>query len=232
MTTAAVVRVNEVYRSIQGESTYAGMPCVFIRLRGCPLRCRYCDTAYAFHEGEAETVDDLLVRAQAMVETSRDHFEVTGGEPLAQPGATELIARLCDTGRPVLVETSGAVDIDRADRRAVRIMDLKTPGSGESRRNDWANLDRLTPQDQVKFVLTDRDDYAWMRAVVREHALEQKVAAVLASPVQAVAAGPDVAGCEGLDLRDLAEWVLADALPVRVQVQLHKLVWSPTARGV
>ncbi|MEM6751077.1 MAG: radical SAM protein [Planctomycetota bacterium] len=232
MSATAVVRVNEVYRSIQGESTYAGLPCVFVRLRGCPLRCRYCDTAYAFHDGEAEPVADLAERAIAMVEAERDHFEVTGGEPLAQPGASELISRLCDTGRVVLVETSGAVDINRADRRSIRIMDLKTPGSGEERRNDWANLDRLQPTDQVKFVLTSRADYEWMRRVVEEHELIERVDAVLASAVQAVAPGPDVAGCSGLPLEDLAAWLLEDALPVRLQVQLHKLVWSPTARGV
>jgi len=226
------IRVNEVFFSIQGESTRAGLPCVFVRLTGCPLRCAYCDTEYAFREGSRRSIDDVVAEVCAH---PADLVEVTGGEPLAQSGAFELIRRLCDTGRTVLIETSGAVDIGPCDPRSIRILDLKTPGSGEVERNDWSNLDHLTARDEVKFVICDREDYAWARQVILEHRLGERCAAVLLSPVHEQAPGREIAGAEGLVPRELAEWILGDAElagRVRMQVQLHKHIWDPQMRGV
>ena len=223
--------VNEVFYSIQGESTRAGLPCVFVRLMGCHLRCGYCDTEYAFHEGARRSVDDLLAEVDRLG-AGCELVEVTGGEPLLQPAAPELMRRLSDAGHTVLVETSGACDISVCDPRAIRVMDLKTPGSGEAGRNDWANLDRLNERDEVKFVLTSRADYEWARDLIRAHDLHKRVAAVLMSAAHAVPSGEEVPGTEGLALRELADWILEDRLPVRVQTQLHKLIWDPMARGV
>ena len=225
------LKVNEIFYSIQGESTRAGLPCVFIRLTGCHLRCGYCDTEYAFHEGTRMSIDDILAEAKRLAGDC-ELYEITGGEPLLQKGVHELMSRLCDTGKTVLIETSGACDISVCDTRVIRIMDLKTPGSGEEKRNHWSNIDHLTKQDEVKFVLTSRADYNWARAVIDEHNLPERVAAILVSAVHEMPAGEELPGCTGLSLTDLAQWVLEDHLPVRLQMQLHKLIWHPNVRGV
>ena len=207
----ARLKITEVFLSLQGETSLAGWPTVFIRLTGCPLRCQYCDTAYAFHGGQWRTLDDLLA------ETARHgvrHVCVTGGEPLAQKPCVELLRRLCDAGHVVSLETSGAIDIGAVDPRVARIVDLKTPGSNEVARNRWENLALLTAHDQVKFVLCDRADYDWAVGVVREHALTDRCT-VLFSP-----------SFEQLPARELADWIVADALPVRFQLQLHKVLWG------
>jgi 7-carboxy-7-deazaguanine synthase len=227
------LRINEVFHSIQGESTWAGCPCVFVRLTGCHLRCRYCDTEYSFTEGAWQDVDDV-VRAVCAWQTRL--VEITGGEPLLQRPVHGLIARLCDLDRTVLIETSGACDVSGCDARAIRIMDIKTPGSGEADRMLWSNLEHLGDRDEIKFVITDRADYDWARSVIERHLLGQRVRAVLMSPVFEQAPGPEVAGCPGLDPRELAEWILRDPPraggPVRIQSQIHKLIWDPLARGV
>jgi len=226
--------INEVFHSVQGESTRAGLPCVFVRLMGCHLRCGYCDTEYAFHEGQRRTVDDVIAEVDRIAPPGT-MVEVTGGEPLLQPNVHALMSKLCDAGRTVMIETSGACDISVCDRRVIRIMDLKTPGSGESHRNLWSNLDHLTPRDEVKIVLCDRSDFDWSRRVVTEHDLDRKAGAVLLSAVHDMPPGKELPGAMGLSLRELAEWVLADAelsRRVRVQTQLHKLIWDPMARGV
>lgn len=229
------LRINEIFFSIQGESSRMGLPCVFVRLAGCHLRCAYCDTAYAFHEGGAMTFDAIVERVASH---PCDLVEITGGEPLLQKGVFGLMRRLCDAGRTVLVETSGACDIDGGggpegcDPRVIRIMDLKTPGSGECARNDWANIERLRKHDEVKFVICDRHDYEWARAMIEEHGLLERVSSVLMSAVFEQAPGKDIAGRPGLPMRELAEWILADGLRVRMQAQLHKFIWDPSARGV
>jgi 7-carboxy-7-deazaguanine synthase len=220
---APFLRVTEIFHSVQGESTWAGLPCTFVRLTGCPLRCVWCDTAYAFHGGERMTLD-------AIVERVREHgdplVEVTGGEPLAHPNAFALVERLLDEGCTVLVETSGAVDIEPLDPRAHTIMDLKCPGSGESHRNLWSNLGHLDAGDEVKFVVKDEADWLWTERVIRERGLDERVrrgelAALLVSPVWGE-----------IDLEALAGWVIASRLPVRLQVQLHKLIWGAERTGV
>jgi len=223
--------INEVFFSIQGESTRAGLPCVFVRLMGCHLRCGYCDTEYAFHEGSKRAIDDVVDEVRRVAPACR-LVEVTGGEPLLQPNVHPLMSRLADEGYTVLIETSGACDISTCDRRVIRIMDLKTPGSGECDRNAWSNIAHLNARDEVKFVLTSRADYEWMLDVLREHDLASRVAAVLVSAVHEQPAGDELPGCTGLSLRDLAEWTLADNPSVRLQTQLHKLIWDPQARGV
>lgn len=223
--------ISELFHSIQGESTHAGLPCTFVRLTGCHLRCGYCDTEYAFHGGSRQMLDAIIEQVQAMAMPG-GLVEITGGEPLLQPNVHPLMARLCDLGYTVLIETSGACDISACDRRVIRIMDLKTPGSGEADRNDWNNIAHLTKRDEVKFVLTSRGDYEWMRQVIAEHDLASTANAVLVSAAHAMPAGEELPGCEGLNLTDLAQWVLDDRLPVRVQTQLHKLIWDPQARGV
>lgn len=228
----ATLRINEVFYSIQGESTWAGKPCVFIRLAGCHLRCAYCDTEYAFHEGGAREIDDLVREAQSHPTSL---VEITGGEPLLQKRVHDLMRRLCDLGKTVLVETSGACDIDAGgacDPRVIRIMDLKTPSSGESARNDWSNIARLRPRDEVKFVIGDRADYEWARAAIHEQGLAGRVHAVLLSAVYEQPRGLEIAGSPGLPMKDLAEWILADGLPVTMQTQLHKWIWGPRVRGV
>lgn len=229
---ADTLRINEVFHSIQGESTWAGYPCVFVRLTGCHLRCRYCDTSYAFKEGAPRAIDDLVAEVCSY---PTNLVEITGGEPLLQKRVHQLITRLCDVGKTVLIETSGAVDISACDPRAVRIMDLKTPGSGEAHRNLWSNIEHLTQRDEVKFVITDREDYDWSVNVIRRHDLPRRVKAVLMSAAfeQPAVPGLDILGCEGLSPRSLAEWMLSDAIPgVRMQTQLHKLIWDPQTRGV
>jgi len=226
--------INELFYSLQGESTYAGLPCVFIRLRGCHLRCKYCDTEYAFHEGDKRGIDQIFEQCAELTGgiDGCDLYEITGGEPLLQRHVHPLMSRLCDLGKTVLIETSGACDIGTCDERVIRIMDLKTPGSGEVDRNDWTNIDKLNQRDEVKFVLTSREDYDWMVEVLEKHKLHERVNSVLVSAVNEVTPGLEIAGVPGLSVRDLAEWLLADKLPVRFQTQLHKQVWDPMARGV
>lgn len=217
------LRVTEIFHSIQGESTWAGMPCTFVRLTGCPLRCVWCDTAYAFSGGERMSFDAILA---AVAAHGCDLVELTGGEPLAQAGAYALVDRLLEAGCTVLVETSGAIDVGPLDPRAHKIMDLKCPGSGEVARNLWSNLDHLTARDEVKFVVGDRADYEWAREVISERGLADRVRdgtlnALLMSPVWGET-----------DLEALARWILADGLPVRFQTQLHKHIWGADAKGV
>lgn len=229
MSETPMLRINEVFHSIQGESTRAGLPCVFVRLSGCPLRCAYCDTEYAFREGGRRAVDELL---QEVLGIDCPLVELTGGEPLAQRAVFPFMTALCEAGRTVLVETSNAVDITPCDPRVIRILDLKTPGSGEFDRNLMENLDDLRPADEVKFVIVDRIDYDWARAMIEEHDLAARCAAVLLSPVFEQATGLEIAGRPALPPRQLAEWMLADALPARMQLQLHKFIWDPSTRGV
>jgi 7-carboxy-7-deazaguanine synthase len=210
--------IHEIYASIQGESTFAGLRCTFVRTTGCNLRCVWCDTPQAFHGGTRMRRADVLARALSF-ETPL--VELTGGEPLLQPGSLPLMAELCDAGRTVLVETSGEADVSRVDPRVHKIMDLKCPGSGESHRNRWANLAHIGRGDEIKFVLADRADYEWMRAAIAEHALVERTPNLLASTVFG-----------RLAPRQLVEWVVADGLPVRVQLQMHKYVWDPNATGV
>ncbi len=223
------LRITEIFFSIQGESTRAGRPCAFVRLAGCHLRCSYCDTAYAFHEGETRAIDAVVEEVARM---PTDLVEITGGEPLLQPRVHDLVRRLLDLGRTVLIETSGACDISGCDPGAIRILDVKTPGSGEMSRNMLSNLDHLTKRDEVKFVVTDRADYEWARSFVREHDLVRRCGEVLFSPAFAQTDDAEVAGTPGLPLSDLAAWILEDGLPVRLQPQLHKFIWEPQTRGV
>jgi 7-carboxy-7-deazaguanine synthase len=210
--------IHEIYASIQGESTFAGLPCTFVRTTGCNLRCVWCDTPQAFHGGTRMTRADVLARALAL---DTPLVELTGGEPLLQPGVLPLMRELCDAGKTVLVETSGEADVAGVDPRVHKVMDLKCPGSGESHRNRWSNLEHMGPGDEVKFVLADRADYEWMREVVRERRLAERTPNLLASTVFGK-----------LATRDLVKWVLEDKLGVRVQLQLHKYVWPPEQQGV
>ncbi len=223
--------INEIFFSIQGESTWAGLPCLFIRLMGCHLRCGYCDTEYAFYEGRKWTLDEVMARAAELAGDCR-LTEITGGEPLLQKNVHPLMTRLCDEGHQVLLETSGACDISPCDPRVRRIMDLKTPGSGEASRNLWSNLDHLNERDEIKFVLTSREDYLWARDLMERHDLAARVQSVLMSAVHAMPRGAELSGCTGLNIRDLAEWILQDGLKVRLQTQLHKIIWDPATRGV
>ncbi|HEX7708397.1 MAG TPA: 7-carboxy-7-deazaguanine synthase QueE [Thermoanaerobaculia bacterium] len=210
------MRVTEIFFSIQGESSHAGRPCVFVRLTGCNLRCTWCDSDYTFTGGETRTLDDVIARVKSY---GCPLVEITGGEPLAQPEAFELVTRLCDDGFEVLIETSGSIDVTPVDRRAILIMDIKCPGSGEEAKNRWSNLEQLKPNDEIKFVIADRADYEWARRVIEERRLDRWT--VLISPVWGQ-----------MDMRLLAEWMLADRLPARFQTQLHKHIWGAAARGV
>ena len=224
-----VLRLNEIFHSIQGESTWAGEPCIFVRLAGCHLRCAWCDTEYAFREGARRSVEDILDEVLAI---DCPLVELTGGEPLLQKAVHELERRLLDAGRTVLIETSGSCDITSCDPRTVVIMDLKAPSSGECDRNLDSNLEALLPHHEVKFVIGDRGDYEWARARVRDERLAERTAAVLFSPVFPQAKGLEIAGAVGIAPRTLAEWILEDSLPVRLQLQLHKFIWDPSTRGV
>lgn len=217
------LRVTEIFHSIQGESTWAGYPCTFIRLTGCPLRCTWCDTEYSFHGGERMTLDDLVARCD---EIGTNLVEITGGEPLIHRNSFALATILLDRGYTVLVETSGAIDVAPLDPRAHKIMDLKCPGSGEESRNLWSNLDHLTNRDEIKFVIKDRTDYEWARDVVLNRGLAEKkrngtLREILFSPVW-----------ESVEFPQLAQWVLDDHLPVRYQIQLHKVIWGANVHGV
>jgi 7-carboxy-7-deazaguanine synthase len=210
------MRVTEIFHSIQGESSHAGRPCVFVRLTGCNLRCRWCDSEYTFTGGEKMSLDDVMARVRSY---GCKLVEITGGEPLAQAEAFELIAKLCDENYEVLIETSGSIDIAPVDRRAKIILDVKCPGSGEAAKNRWENLDALRPHDEVKFVIAGRDDYDFARRIVAEKNLDRWT--VLFSPVWGE-----------LDMKTLAEWMLADRVTARLQTQLHKHIWGAEARGV
>lgn len=206
------LRITEVFYSLQGETRTAGLPTVFVRLTGCPLRCQYCDTAYAFSGGELQSLDSIL----AQVASYKPRYVcVTGGEPLAQPNAIRLLKQLCDAGYQVSLETSGALDISAVDPRVSRVVDLKTPGSAEVGRNRYENIQHLTANDQVKFVICSREDYDWAVSKLIEYRLEQRAGEVLMSPSH-----------HELDARSLAEWIIADNLPVRLQMQLHKILWN------
>lgn len=213
-----MLTVNEIFHSIQGESTHSGRPCVFVRLTACDLRCSWCDTPYAFTEGRKMSVEDVLAEVDRF---GCDLVELTGGEPLLQKEVYPLMQRLLDAGRTVMVETGGHLSIAAVPAPVIRIVDVKCPGSGESERNHWNNLAMLTPQDEVKFVILDRADYEFARQVTAEHALVGRTAAVLFSPVHGV-----------LSAKDLAAWILEDRLGVRLQLQTHKFIWGADVRGV
>ena len=210
-TAADRLRITEIFLSLQGESRSAGWPTVFVRLTGCPLRCGYCDTAYAFHGGEWRDIDAIVAEVAGH---GVRHVCVTGGEPLAQKRCIALLSRLCDLELEVSLETSGALDVSEVDPRVVRVVDIKTPGSGEVARNRWENLPLLGARDQVKFVVCSREDYEWAREVLREHRLDERCE-VLFSPSHGQVAP-----------RELADWIVADRLPVRFQMQLHKQLWG------
>jgi 7-carboxy-7-deazaguanine synthase len=205
------LRITEIFHSLQGETRSVGRPATFVRLTGCPLRCQYCDTAYAFHGGEWQTLDAIM---DVVREGGNRLVIVTGGEPLAQQDVLPLMTRLCDCGYEVFLETSGALSVEAVDPRVIKVLDLKTPDSGESDRNLWENLARLNAQDQIKFVICSRRDYDWAKEVLAREDLSQ-ICEVLFSPSQGE-----------MPLRDLADWILADKLPVRLQIQLHKLIWG------
>jgi 7-carboxy-7-deazaguanine synthase len=213
-----MLTINEIFYSIQGESTFVGRPCVFVRLTACDLRCSWCDTPYAFHEGRKVSVEEVL---QEVEKYGCPLVEVTGGEPLLQDDVYPLMERLLERGRTVLLETGGQIDISRVPGKVVKVMDVKCPGSGEAGKNHWENIDRLGSRDQVKFVIKDREDYEYARDVVQRRALERRCAAVLFSPVHGA-----------LDPKQLSEWVLQDRVPARVQLQIHKYIWGADVRGV
>ena len=211
------MRITEIFFSIQGESSYAGLPCVFVRFTGCPLRCGWCDTAYAFYEGTERSLESIL---NEVARYDCRLVEITGGEPLAQVEAQGLITALADRGYTVLIETSGAIDLAPVDPRAILIMDLKCPGSGMEDRNRWSNLSLLKPHDEVKFVIKDRADYDWAVEIIHRYGLSDRQR-ILLSPVFGE-----------LEPQVLADWILADRLRVRFQLQVHKLIWDPAMRGV
>jgi 7-carboxy-7-deazaguanine synthase len=215
--TATLLKINEIFHSVQGESRHAGRPCVFIRLTLCNLRCTWCDTSYAFEEGSDLPVGLILERVAAY---GTRYVLVTGGEPLLQEGVHDLIGELCDRGFEVAVETGGSLDLEPLDRRAMVVMDLKCPGSGMCGKNRLENIDLLKPGDEVKFVVVDRADYDWAREMIERHGLTGRCG-VLLSPAHGA-----------LHPRRLAEWILADRLPVRLQLQIHKFIWPPDTRGV
>lgn len=210
----AQLRITEIFYSLQGEARTVGLPTVFVRLTGCPLRCDYCDTAYAFNGGQLMTLEEIGAEV-ARFAPAPAYVTVTGGEPLAQPNCLPLLSALCDAGYDVSLETAGAMSLEGVDDRVVNVMDLKTPGSGEMDRNDYTNIARLKPFDQVKFVICSREDYEWARFKLDEYALPGRVADVLFSP-----SFSEVEGAQ------LAQWILEDRLPVRLQLQLHKILWN------
>src|SRR5881409_978459 len=211
-----MLTINEIFHSIQGESSHAGQLCVFVRLTACDLRCSWCDTPYAFHEGRKMSIDEVVAAVDAH---GSPLVEITGGEPLLQEDVYPLMERLLASGRTVMLETGGHRPIGRVPAAVLKIVDIKCPASGEAHRNEWSNLDRLAPHDEVKFVIQDRADYEFARDAIARHRLTSRAAAILLSPVHGV-----------LDPRTLSEWMLADRLPVRLQLQLHKYIWTPTTR--
>ena len=214
-----MLRVTEIFRSIQGESTHAGRPCTFVRLTGCPMRCVWCDSEYTFTGGDHFQIDDVVAQVQSF---GCELVEVTGGEPLAQKSAFDLVRRLCDEGFEVLVETGGYVSTGELDERAKVILDVKCPASGEESRNHWQNLERLrSDKDEVKFVVADRSDWDYAQTVIEKYDLQTRARAVLISPAW-----------DQIDLQDLANWVAQSGLNIRMQLQLHKYIWGPEVRGV
>jgi 7-carboxy-7-deazaguanine synthase len=220
--------ITEIFRSIQGESTYAGLPCIFVRLTGCNLRCTWCDTAYAFHGGKKMSIDEVLARVAELAGGSATLVELTGGEPLLQPEAVPLAERLLMAGNTVLVETSGERPIDTLPREVVKIVDVKCPDSGEGGTFRMENIEALGGKDEVKFVIASRRDYEFAREFTLQHDLTRRVRQVLFSPVFADPKGT----WKELEARLLAEWILADRLPVRLSLQLHKFIWDPSTQGV
>jgi 7-carboxy-7-deazaguanine synthase len=233
--------VTEIFRSIQGESTHAGLPCIFVRLTGCNLRCTWCDTAYAFHGGTKMTIDEIISRVDDLSSVEKDQraasatgdraislVELTGGEPLLQPDAIPLAKKLLDAGYTVLIETSGERSIAELPREVIKIVDVKCPDSGEPDTFHMENLDTISDKDEIKFVISSRRDYEFARDFMRQHGLAQRVRQVIFSPVHADPEGT----WPGMSSRDVTEWILADGLPVRLGLQLHKFIWHPAARGV
>ena len=226
--------ITEIFKSIQGESSHAGLPCIFVRLTGCNLRCQWCDTAYAFHGGTKYSIEEILKRVgqfsrgEKVAENNLCLVEITGGEPLLQPETPELTRRLLDARYTVLIETSGERDISKLPREVVKIVDVKCPDSGESGKFNFENLKALEQKDEIKFVIASRRDYDFAREFIVEHGLHQRVREILFSPVFADPAG----AWPAMDARELAEWILADNLPVRVGLQLHKFIWDPAMHGV
>ncbi|OLE54625.1 MAG: 7-carboxy-7-deazaguanine synthase [Acidobacteria bacterium 13_1_20CM_3_53_8] len=214
-----MLRVTEIFRSIQGESTHVGRPCAFVRLTGCPMRCVWCDSEYTFTGGEHMEIKEVMERVQAM---GCRLVEVTGGDPLAQREAFEFIKRLCDEGYEVLIETGGYFSTEKVDERAKIILDIKCPASGEESRNHWPNLERLrADRDEVKFVIANREDWEYAREVIKQYDLERRAHSVLISPVWGE-----------VDLQELADWVSSSGMNIRLQLQMHKYIWGPEARGV
>lgn len=211
MTKQNTLRVTEIFYSLQGEANTVGLPTVFVRLTGCPLRCQYCDTAYAFHGGKSWILDEIVDKVKTY---GARYVTVTGGEPLAQPACLMLLKRLCDEGYHVSLETSGALPVAEVDPRVVKVLDLKTPGSEEASKNLWSNLDALQPHDQIKFVICHREDYDWVKDKIAEHGLD-RLYHVLLSPSH-----------QQMDAKTLADWILEDRLNVRFQIQLHKMIWG------
>ena len=212
-----MIKINEIYLSVQGESTHTGLPCIFIRLTGCNLRCSWCDTAYAFHEGKNMSIDEILQK----VENFGIHLvEITGGEPLMQDNVYTLMKRLIEKGYKVMLETGGSISLERVPKDVIKIMDLKCPGSGEQEKNNLDNLKLLAPHDEVKFVILDRKDYEWSRDIIKKYKINE-TAHILISPV-----------FDKLELKEMVKWILEDQLPVRLQTQLHKIIWDKNTIGV
>lgn len=212
-----MIKINEIYLSVQGESSHTGLPCIFIRLTGCNLRCSWCDTAYAFHEGKNMSIDEILQK----VESFGIHLvEITGGEPLMQDNVYTLMKRLIEKRYKVMLETGGSISLERVPKDVIKIMDLKCPGSGEQEKNNLDNLKLLTPHDEVKFVILDRKDYEWSRDIIEKFKINE-TAHILLSPV-----------FDKLELKEMVKWILEDRLPVRLQTQLHKIIWDKNTIGV
>ena len=212
-----MIKINEIYLSVQGESTHTGLPCIFIRLTGCNLRCSWCDTAYAFHEGKNMSIDEILQK----VENFGIHLvEITGGEPLMQDNVYTLMKRLIEKGYKVMLETGGSISLERVPKDVIKIMDLKCPGSGEQEKNNLDNLKLLAPHDEVKFVILDKKDYEWSRDIIKRYKINE-TAQILLSPV-----------FDKLELKEIVKWILEDRLPVRLQTQLHKIIWDKNTIGV
>ena len=212
-----MIKINEIYLSVQGESTHTGLPCIFIRLTGCKLRCSWCDTAYAFQEGKNMSIDEILQK----VENFGIHLvEITGGEPLMQDNVYTLMRRLIENGYKVMLETGGSISLERVPKDVIKIMDLKCPGSGEQEKNNLDNLKLLAPHDEVKFVILDKKDYEWSRDIIKRYKINE-TARILISPV-----------FDKLELKEIVKWILKDRLPVRLQTQLHKIIWDKNTIGV